>query len=443
MPRHMGGSASLTFINHAGFRFDCGAIRLVCDPWLSGPAFNRGWLTISPTSSESFDFSSVTHIWISHQHPDHLSPRDLRNIDPTSRSRITVLYQKTPDRLVASFLRALQFKEVIEVLPHHWLRLSADVECMVTPAHDGDSWLAVRWNGKTLLNLNDCVLDHADELARIRREVGPVDVLMSQFSYANWSGNPEETEFRAKKAREKLDSFVRQVAFFEPTFVVPFASFIYFANEENFFMNDQTNRVDAVATEVMDKTRAKPIVLYPGERWDLTSEHPWQESASQYAADLQQKLALGPALRVEPTSAETLEAGLEVMYARIRRNLPSLFAWLPIATSVFVKDMQKTLKLSLKGYNIGAPCASADDIETAAENVNFCLRAPWGANALDVNGRFTTPNKTRAYRYFRFFRVVDAITRSDGRAIRLFILLASGYFRALATRRAPDPSTAP
>ncbi len=80
--------ASIRWVNHASFAFIVGEVCLLADPWLTGPAFNRGWALMVPTPQGIPNFDRVTHIWISHQHPDHFSPRDLRAIPQAQRAKL-------------------------------------------------------------------------------------------------------------------------------------------------------------------------------------------------------------------------------------------------------------------------------------------------------------------------------------------------------------------
>ena len=50
--------------------------------------------------------------------------------------------------------------------------------------------LAIRGGDRTILNLNDCIIRKRDAAEQIREAVGNVDLLLTQFSYANWEGNP-------------------------------------------------------------------------------------------------------------------------------------------------------------------------------------------------------------------------------------------------------------
>ena len=60
-----------------------------------------------------------------------------------------------------------------------------------------------------------------------------------------------------------------QVSAFAPRYVIPFASFVWFCHEENFHMNDSVNRIDDVETFLRNETNATPVVLYPGDTWQV------------------------------------------------------------------------------------------------------------------------------------------------------------------------------
>jgi hypothetical protein len=51
---------------------------LVTDPWTVGPAFFGSWGLSSKVPAEVLDnIKNSEYVWISHGHPDHLSPRSL------------------------------------------------------------------------------------------------------------------------------------------------------------------------------------------------------------------------------------------------------------------------------------------------------------------------------------------------------------------------------
>jgi hypothetical protein len=127
-----------------------------------------------------------------------------------------------------------------------------------------DSALAIRGDGRTILNLNDCDTP-AVTLRRLSRKMGHVDLLLDQFSVAGWCGNPEDVQRRRMAARGILDKFVRDVECINPDYVLPFASFVRFSHEENSYMNSAVNSLDDVAARV---DRSRLLVMYPGDVWN-------------------------------------------------------------------------------------------------------------------------------------------------------------------------------
>ena len=97
----------LTFINHSSFCVNHNGVVLVIDPWLEGRVFNNGWDFISKTKFSFEDFSNVTHIWFSHEHPDHFFPPNIARIPEEYRKNITVLFQVTADKRVLNYCKKL------------------------------------------------------------------------------------------------------------------------------------------------------------------------------------------------------------------------------------------------------------------------------------------------------------------------------------------------
>ena len=75
-------------------------------------------------------------------------------------------------------------------------------------------------------------------------ETKNIDLLFTQFSYANWIGNKEDKETMRKHAQNKIDQIEYQIEVFKPKYTIPFASFVWFSHEENFYMNQEINRID-------------------------------------------------------------------------------------------------------------------------------------------------------------------------------------------------------
>ncbi|HEY7114443.1 MAG TPA: MBL fold metallo-hydrolase, partial [Thermoanaerobaculia bacterium] len=225
----------IRWVNHASYIVEAGGLTLATDPWLFGAAFNNGWDLLSATKLGISELSSVDYIWVSHEHPDHFAPAVLKAIPAASRERITVLYQRTRDGKVLDFCRKLGF-QTQELPPREWISLRTPLRVLCGPSDDFDSWLLADADGRRILNLNDCIIDSPEKALSVRASTGQVDVLLTQFGYAQWLGNPDESALRAEAAREKLERIRIQAETFRPRFIIPFASYVYFSHEENQYL---------------------------------------------------------------------------------------------------------------------------------------------------------------------------------------------------------------
>ncbi|HEY0704488.1 MAG TPA: MBL fold metallo-hydrolase [Candidatus Acidoferrales bacterium] len=248
----------ITFVNHASFLLEAAKQSVWCDPWTFGKVCNECCSLHSPSPPIPYD--NVQYIWISHEHPDHFNFPTLRAIPEADRRRITILYQKhSSPRLVDAFKR-LGFVHIVELPLYRWLTLKPGFDVLCGSVGTMDSFLAVRADGECMLNLNDCICTDR-QLRYIRRLVGDVSVLFTQFSFANWIGNQaDETDAVGQKLRE----LQYRVALFRPEFTVPFASLGYFSSQENSWMNA------FVITPAQIAAMNLPGVnfMYPGDEWD-------------------------------------------------------------------------------------------------------------------------------------------------------------------------------
>lgn len=402
----MTGEPVIEFVNHSSFVLEYGAERIVCDPWLTGTAFNKGWRLLSPTQFAPDDFARITKIWFSHQHPDHFSPGDLRRIAPEHRSKIGILYQRTLDKKVVRYCAGLKFQSVTEFAPNRWYELADGLSVLCTPWSDRDSWLAIRAGSRTILNVNDCVVETGDQAREIARTVGPVDVLFTQFSYASWAGNPGDREAHIREARRKYEQIALQIRHFRPRYVVPFASFVWFSHDENFFHNHQMNQVGDVAAFIERELGARAVVLYPGDRWIAGEERDSADAVDRYSRDFDRVLANGPADHATTVALERIEHAMAGYLARIKRRNPVIGFVPRLRTSAYITDYGRAYEFTLSGMR-ELPADATVDVRMSSDSLYFVLKAPWGANALSVNGRFVVPEGGDRARFFRFFRAAD------------------------------------
>ena len=370
------------FVSHASFSVESMGTTLLTDPWLVGKAFNNGWRLVSPPASVPFE--RVDYFWISHQHPDHLNFPTLKSIPQQERGRVNVLYQRHASPRIAKVLVGLGYTNMHELPLHRWVRLRSGMEVMCGSAGSMDSWLAGRAEGECILNLNDCVLTRG-HTHQVRDLVGrPVSLLFTQFSFANWIGNYADDR---QEAERKIRDLRFRREFFKPQATVPFASFIYFCNRENSWMNDF-----AVTPRRIEEMHLSGVnFMYPGDEWN-SSERCFNsgEAVRKYMSDLQK-------ISIDPTPPPVSSAAIEDAITRMLRALHSRFnPYLigRIATfNVYLHDTDETVTV----YPRSARCTVFKATEESRQHARYIMCSQvlwftfsytWGWAAMEVSGMF-------------------------------------------------------
>jgi UDP-MurNAc hydroxylase len=439
----------IEFVNHASLTVSSGNVRLISDPWLEGKVFDEGWDLVAKTRMTFDEFAEVTHIWFSHEHPDHFFPDNIKKISEKDRRAINVLYQETKDKKVLRFCQRAGFGQVTELTPREWLRIGDEVEILNSPNDTNwaaDSWLCIKTPTGTLLNLNDC--GAIGQLHTIKALVGEIDVLATQFSYAQWEGNYDAVDQRLSHEKNVLETVKTQIDVLKPKYVIPFASFAWFCSEENFYLNAEKNKVRDVASFIRHNTKSEPIVMYPGDRWIVGEPHDSAAAISRYErawAELSDS-AIRPRTQRHVVDAETLvEAGNEYRRRLLTLSQPFLVrAYLARQCYInrtalglgrlsnlfklarghieparlFVADLNQSFAFDLTHglQPIDVPRDSCD-ITLPSASLAYCFRFPWGGETLFVNGCFQENKdwknvKPMAYPN-RFFKYCSLVRRAD------------------------------
>ena len=394
----------IEWVNHASYIFQYKNSRIIADPWLFGSSFNDGWDLLVETQFKVESFKDITHIWFSHEHPDHFAPQVLGKIDEKIRKKITVLFQETTDKRVVNFCKKLSFK-VVE-LPHHTKFVIEDDFSITCGKMVGiDSWLLYETNRFKLLNINDCVISNKKLCESVKKTTGEVDVLMSQFSYANWKGNPDDKKIREKSAREKLNRIKIQTEIFSPKHTIPFASFVYFSHDENKYMNDSINTISTAHEYINNNTDSESIVMYPGDTWDFESKFNNEKSIKLYDKAYSQISNLNyRSLSTTVSDKELLQASQKYLSSLSTNNSSlamSMYRYIPFfgAKNITIK-LFDTKKYYQFGWSKGliplSNSGSNPDIEMSSESLLYVLSYPWGFGTLMVNGRFRSKDLVHA-----------------------------------------------
>lgn len=404
---------TLEFVNHSSFIIRYNEINLISDPWLEGTAFDNGWNLLSETKFNYSEFEGITHIWFSHEHPDHFSPPNLMKIPIETRKKITVLFQETTDKKVADFCKKANFKNAIELIENTPYYLSEDFSITCNPYTDGDSYSILNVNNFKILNLNDCIVDTEKKALDIKSVTGTIDVLLTQFGYASKIGNTEDLELRKKASEEKLKRIEYQFKNLNPKIIIPFASFIYYSHEENFYMNNGANRIDTVFDYIENQLKTSCNVLYPGDIWNVNTKWDSKTSINNYLIDYKkiETKKLNKSKKIEENQlikeSEKFIKTLIDGYPYFKRTITSL------KCDIHINDYNKTFRLCKKGLISRKIDRESCDISISSEALFYCFRELWGSGTLNVNGRFQVPKKGQYWKFRLFSKIALALNRKD------------------------------
>jgi len=416
-------SPEIIFVNHASVIFSYKKIKLITDPWIFGSAFNNSWELISQSKMRIEDFKEISHIWFSHEHPDHFNLTVLNSIPKEIREEITVLFQDTLDHRVAKKCRQLGFS-VIEMKHNKLYKLDDDFQIKCRPYLLYDSLLYLEIGNKKILNLNDCGVDSIRQAEYIQKIIGNVDLLLTQFGYAAHIGDPEDIQLRKETSKEKLMRIKIQSQVFNAKYVIPFASFVWFSHEDNFYMNDEVNKIRNVEKFIKKQTESIPVILYPGNKWNLNEEIDNNSAIELYENDLEiQHIPYRDSPKI-PFEEIQLASNNYIKNIRNRNNwtlikLAHSISFLKSA-KIFLKDLELSVTFDLiNGLNKSNFSKNDADIIMDSDSLAFALKFDYGADTLLANARFRKSGG-RTMIFFRQFMI--GTLNNNGRTFPLGII---------------------
>jgi UDP-MurNAc hydroxylase len=377
-------------VSHASVLIEAGPIVLLTDPWFMGEVFNEAWALLCTPALTPTTLQGVTHIWISHEHPDHLHFPTLKAIPAEQKSTITLLYQRHFASRVFEALSGLGFSQVIELPLGRWLELGGNVAIMCGSVGTIDSFLAVRSASSTVLNVNDCVMSPW-ATRTVARSIGSVDVLLTQFSIAGWVGNPGDTEVAAPD--EVLRRARLYIQHFQPRVTIPFASFVYFSHGENQYMNTWINTPDRVC-EQLRGTPTQLQFLYNGDSWssqDGFCVH--GDPLERYRTDFQ-KIPELPYKSHRSYPRDDLIAVGQRLVDAVRLQFPQCLLRAVAPVHFYLVDLDAAIRLDLRQGTVATEQRVKDDCDIAlhSQALWFAFKFPWGFGTLEVSGRYTRIN---------------------------------------------------
>ena len=397
-------SPTIEFVNHASVIISYEDVSILSDPWFSGTAFHDGWrLMYELQDNEITDIlKKITHVYISHEHPDHFRPAFLANKNIKNiliDRKVEFLFQNTVDKRVVNFLKKNGYK-VEELNENEKINLSDDVQVQIIKYDFYDSALIIKTPSLKILNLNDCPMREDNEINKFKKKHGNLDIVLSQYSYAAWKGGANNKIYRENAAKEKLESLERQATILNCKTLIPFASFVYFSNELNSYMNDSINTPQKVINKFLNK-KFDTVILAPKEIQEMNNLKQNQASLD-FWKDTINDISLKPKDRYEKSvSFEVLKTECEAYNKRIlKKNSKFLIFFLH---KIKIMQFFQTINIKLydhnKSYNYSifkglVESENLDpDVSMHSQSLAFIFKNEFGFDTLTVNGCFESNKK--------------------------------------------------
>ena len=400
----------IRFINHAGVLLSGSKVKLLMDPWTEGSAFNNGWNLLSRTAKINYD--EITHVWISHEHPDHFSISDVKKIIKTNPN-VIFLFQSTKDKRVVNFIKKIGGK-VIEKLDNEVHFFNQKDFIRIIRCGTIDSIAITQLDGKTIVNMNDCIV--GDEIYKLNNAIKDLKIhcLLTQFGYASFISNRDKPNIRKEAVEKKMLQIKEQISFFKPEFVIPFASFIFFSHVENFYMNDEQSDIEKVS-EVIKSQKSKPIILYPNDIFKFENIDN-TKAIAMYKNDISN---IKPLHNSQNVDFNDLQTSARAYCDRTMKFHGKLYtkAYIIVLSTIFriigknpfnkvnffISDISEFATFHItQGLYLTTESIRAD-VTISSESLKYVFDYDWGMGTVLVNARLQVKNETSKLLFKRVF----------------------------------------
>ena len=431
----------LKFLNHSSFLMESDHCIFLCDPWYQNTVFFNGWDLVSKefTNNDIINLliskNKKIHIWYSHEHPDHFSINFLNEIKDEQKKLFHFHYKKTADVRVINFLKKKNF-QVNEAQLGENIEIDNNMSFKIfNYKNTDDSFSITKFYDKTFLNLNDCAVKNKKDCEYVSNliKLKNVDYVFAQFSYATWRATKIDRE---NVANEKLKRLSFILNFFQPKILFPFASYIYFSHEENFFMNDSINFPTKVMQSVsLTNFKNKILFLKPLEEINLDQIENidlaevnnkaikyWDEK---FASIKNYKLIS----KEKSYSFDELKKTFNIYRDNINKNffsLNKLLEKIGIVKELIFKISDNDDKVRISYLNGISKTDTIHHIECSSEVLHNIFKYEYGWDSIKISGRFNYNGKKNFYELSKFFffqnRIKNGQTMKNSFELLMYLL---------------------
>lgn len=397
----------ITHLNGACELIETNGVKILTDPWLVDGEYYGSWCIYPPI--DNFDMSSlddIDYIYISHIHPDHLSPLTLQRLN----KQIPVLIHKFPAPFVKLNIERLGFK-VIELETDKRTHLKNGVNINIISAGHCNPTLCSKAFGcgkmevnygsttidtlcviddgtYTILNVNDCpyeVAKYALDVIKSRYE--NIDLLVTGYTgasaFPHCFENYSEEEKLQKAAAQKEYYFKSGLNFINhvaPKYFMPHAGTYVLGGtlvelEKYRAVNDILDTMKKYSEQNL--SLAKGFLLNMGETFNLETEkqtkpyeHFNEDEKYAYLQNFLKKIEYGYEKDSHPSLGELQQLCSEA-YQRFEKKRQSLH--LSSDTVIYIPlDDEHLARISFSGSGIAF--LTRDEIPEDENFISFRVR---------------------------------------------------------------------
>lgn len=266
-------SPTIDFVSHASLVVSNSEFSFITDPWTSESTYSGNWVHWPP-GKKVIDYSKIDHIFITHEHPDHLHPESLVQFPKDT----VVFFPKFISGRIDKKLANLGFHNIYGVDFDQEFKVNENYKFYFNrPSHRWeDSILQVNFYGFKWLNMNDAGYFHDDW--RIWEDIdlmtASFDVFASDYPMT-WDFTDKTKQSKIQLSRRSMLNHLTSICNkVRPKYYLPFASFwrldpIKFSKLESEMNHLTINEIKREFDHKVIKT--KLLDLLPGEKFNFSN----------------------------------------------------------------------------------------------------------------------------------------------------------------------------
>lgn len=389
---------------------------ILTDPWFFGSAFNNGWNLLFENKNTQIEkvLLKTNYIFLSHEHPDHFSIEFFKKYKKfLVDNNIQILFQQTIDNRVKNYLEDKLNLTVIECCNDKIYHLSKDIFFVVIKEGFIDSALLIFDEKDLIFNINDC--DFSSKiLLKIYKKYSKSKntYIFMQFSFAVWR---PKSQWISKTANEKINKIINIYNIFNPKVIFPFASFMYFSDIENDYLNSYVNHPKKVSTK-LNSLKIPHVFLEPMIPINLSSLNYSMINRLNKSGVYYWELLFKKKKKIYSQCAVKInKQDFDVFHSNIRNNnnIPFLllirlitFKFLFGDTFLYDQDNKKGYLLNFIFFKEVKDIKY--DLILRSSALKSILNSPYGIDTLSINGFFReSKNGFRRFIFSVGFKVLN------------------------------------